>query len=78
MKTIRSRILLIAVLVLGSVFSLIPRTVVERAHDPATGRMVETRVRRVPIHLGLDLRGGTHIELEVDPSKAQVVLLLQV
>ena len=72
MKTLRSRMLLIALLVLGSIFSLIPRTVVERTHDPATGRMVETRVRRIPIHLGLDLRGGTHLVLEVDPSKAHV------
>ena len=72
MKTIRSRVLLITLLMLGSVFSLLPRTVTERTWDPATGQMVETPARRIPIKLGLDLRGGTHLALEVDPSKAQV------
>jgi len=72
MKTIRSRFLLMTLLIVGSIFSLIPRTVVERTRDPATGQVVETKVRRIPIHLGLDLRGGTHLVLEVDPSKAHV------
>ncbi len=70
MKTIRSRMLLIALLALGSVVSLLPRTVTERAYDPDTGHVVETTARRVPIELGLDLRGGTHLELEVDRSRA--------
>ncbi|MGD8320071.1 MAG: protein translocase subunit SecD [Gemmatimonadota bacterium] len=64
--------LLITLLIMGSIFSLIPRTVVERTRDPGTGQMVETKVRRIPIHLGLDLRGGTHLVLEVDPSKGHV------
>jgi len=64
--------LLITLLILDSIFSLIPRTVVERTRDPGTGQMVETEVRRIPIHLGLDLWGGTHLVLEVDPSKGRV------
>lgn len=72
MKTIRSRVLLIALLTAGSVFSLLPRAVTERTHDPDTGQMVETTVRRVPIHLGLDLRGGSHLALEIDESNARV------
>jgi SecD/SecF fusion protein len=72
MKTIRSRILVITLLALGSVFSLIPRTVTERTLDPATGQMVEQTVRRVPIDLGLDLSGGVHLALELDNSQARV------
>lgn len=70
MKSIRSRILLITLLALGSVLSLLPRTVTERAFDPVSGQMVETDVRRIPIDLGLDLRGGTHLVLEVDRAGA--------
>jgi SecD/SecF fusion protein len=70
MKTIRSRMLLIAMLVAGSVFFLLPRPVTERSYDPTTGRIVETTTRRIPIDLGLDLRGGTHLALEVDESRA--------
>ncbi len=72
MKTIRSRMLLIALLAVSSVLSLLPRTVTERTYDPGSGRMVDARVRRIPIRLGLDLRGGTHFTLEVDSSKAHV------
>ncbi|MGD2068778.1 MAG: protein translocase subunit SecD [Gemmatimonadota bacterium] len=72
MKTIRSRILLIALLAAASVLSLVPRSVTERAYDPESGQVVETTTRRVPIDLGLDLRGGTHLALEIDESKAEV------
>ena len=72
MKTIRSRMLLIALLIAGSVLSLVPRTATERTYDPASGQMVDTKVRRIPIRLGLDLRGGTHMVLEVDSSKTHV------
>lgn len=68
MKTIRSRIILILLLAIGSVLSLLPRTVTERALDPETGQVTEHEVRRVPIELGLDLRGGVHLALELDPS----------
>jgi SecD/SecF fusion protein len=66
------RLAAIAILAAASVFALLPRTVSERAYDSATGQMRDTLVRRVPISLGLDLRGGTHLALEVDESKGRV------
>ena len=70
--TMRWRLITIAALVLGSIVVLIPRNVTEREYDPATGRMHDAVVRRIPISLGLDLRGGVHLALEVDESKAAV------
>ena len=69
MKTIRSRLLWMLVLAAASMIALIPRNVTQRAYDPVTSRMRDTVVRRVPIKLGLDLRGGVHLALEVDRSK---------
>lgn len=72
MKTLQSRLLFIALLVIGGVLSLLPRPVVERTLDPDSGRVVVDTVRRVPIALGLDLRGGSHLALEVDQSLGPV------
>lgn len=72
MKTIRSRIMLITLLAIGSALSLLPRTVTERALDPATGQVTEQTTRRIPIDLGLDLSGGVHLALELDPSAPRV------
>ncbi|MEM7415307.1 MAG: protein translocase subunit SecD [Gemmatimonadota bacterium] len=72
MKTTRSRIILITVLAIASLVSLLPRTVTERALDPATGQVTEHSVRRIPIDLGLDLSGGVHLALELDPSQPAV------
>ncbi|MFW6201498.1 MAG: protein translocase subunit SecD, partial [Gemmatimonadota bacterium] len=72
MKRIRWRLVAICGLVAASLFSLIPRDVERRAYDPASGQVRETTVRRVPIDLGLDLRGGIHLALEVDRSRAEV------
>jgi protein-export membrane protein SecD len=72
MKRLRSRLLWIAVLAIGSALSLLPRNVTQRLYDPATAAWHDTTLRRVPIQLGLDLRGGTHIALEVDQSRAPV------
>src|SRR5439155_7124099 len=55
-----------------SILSLIPRNQTERTLDPNTHLMKDTSVRRVPIHLGLDLQGGIHLALEVDQSKGPV------
>src|SRR5262245_54938321 len=62
----------IAALAAISLFALLPRNVRQRSYDPVSGRMRDTTVRLVPIHLGLDLRGGTHLALEVDESKGRV------
>jgi protein-export membrane protein SecD/preprotein translocase SecF subunit len=72
MKRLRSRLLLIAVLAVGSALFLLPRNVTQRLYDPAAGGWHDTTLRRVPIELGLDLRGGTHIALEVDQSRGTV------
>src|SRR5436309_5062290 len=72
MSTIRSRLLLIAGLLVLSVWQLMPTNVTERVPDKTTGRMKDTTIRRVPINLGLDLQGGIHLALEVDQSKGPV------
>jgi len=72
MSTIRGRIIIIALLLLGSVWKLLPTHVTQRVPDQLTGRMKDTSVRRVPINLGLDLQGGIHLALEVDQSKGPV------
>src|SRR6058998_746010 len=71
-KKIRGRLWVIAVLIAGSVASLIPRNTKQRVIDPASGRMKDTTVRRLPINLGLDLQGGIHLALEVDQSRGPV------
>src|SRR5881409_3091994 len=71
-STIRSRLIVTGVLLVGSVFALRPSNTTQRVRDAATGRMKDTTVRRVPINLGLDLQGGIHLALEVDESKGPV------
>ena len=70
--TIRWRLIWIGGLIAASVVLLLPRNVDQRVYDPSTGRLEATTVRRVPIPLGLDLRGGVHLAFEVDESKAPV------
>lgn len=71
-KRIRTRLWMIAGLVAASVAALVPRNTTQRIIDPATGQLRDTTVRRVPINLGLDLRGGIHLALEVDQTKGPV------
>jgi preprotein translocase subunit SecD len=66
--TIRSRLLLIAALVIASVYFLFPRNVTLRERG-ANGVMRDTVVTRVPLKRGLDLQGGMHLALELDQSK---------
>jgi preprotein translocase subunit SecD len=72
MSTIRGRLIIIGILVLGSILSLLPRNITQRVVDQSTGRMKDTTIRRVPVNLGLDLQGGIHLALEVDESKGPV------
>src|SRR3954447_4228863 len=67
-STIRSRLLLIAVLIVGSVYFLFPRNVTIREPGP-NGVMHDVEVTRVPLKRGLDLQGGMHLALELDQSK---------
>ena len=71
-KKIRGRLWVIAVLVGVSIVSLVPRNTKQRVIDPATGRLKDTTVRRLPVNLGLDLQGGIHLALEVDETKGPV------
>jgi preprotein translocase subunit SecD len=71
-KRIRTRLWVIAGLLAASVWALRPRDTTQRIIDPATGQLRDTTVRRVPINLGLDLRGGIHLALEVDQTKGPV------
>jgi preprotein translocase subunit SecD len=66
--TIRSRLIVIALLIIGSIYFLFPRTVSLRERGP-NGVMRDTMVTRVPLKRGLDLQGGMHLALELDQSK---------
>ncbi len=68
LSTIRSRLILIGVLIAGSIYFLFPRTVTLRERGP-DGVMRDTVVTRVPLKRGLDLQGGMHLALELDQSK---------
>ncbi|HTY06642.1 MAG TPA: protein translocase subunit SecD [Gemmatimonadales bacterium] len=72
MKTIRNRLIAIGVLFVLAVISILPRSTPIRIEDPKTGKMIDTSERLVPITLGLDLRGGVHLALEVDQSQGPV------
>ncbi|MFZ5625297.1 MAG: preprotein translocase subunit SecD, partial [Gemmatimonadota bacterium] len=65
---IRNRLLIIALLVIASVYNLFPRTITIRERGP-DGVMRDTQVTKVPLKLGLDLQGGMHLGLELDQSQ---------
>ena len=67
-SSIRSRLLVIGVLVTASVYFLFPRDVTTREPGP-NGVMHDVTVTRVPLKRGLDLQGGMHLALELDQSK---------
>src|SRR5947199_8042476 len=70
--TVRSRLITVGIVLVLSIWALIPTNTTQRVRDAATGRMKDTTIRRVPINLGLDLQGGIHLALEVDQSKGPV------
>ena len=63
--SLKYRIAIILGLIAASIWTLFPRTVVERVKR--NGEFVYDTVRRVPLKRGLDLQGGMHLALEVDP-----------
>ena len=67
---LKYRIAIILALVAASIWTLFPRTVVERVKR--NGEFVYDTVRRVPLKRGLDLQGGMHLALEIDDSKGPV------
>ena len=66
--SIRSRLIVIALLVIGSIYFLFPA---DRHAPRARRRRRHARhtVTRVPLKRGLDLQGGMHLALELDQSK---------
>ena len=75
MKSIKWRVIVILALVAASVLALVPRSEKQRLYNAQTGQMRDSTIRRVPIKLGLDLRGGVHLALEVDESRGVVYLI---
>ena len=69
--SLKARLVVIGILVLGSIWSLWPRQITVRVRGQ-DGRMQDTTIQRVPIKQGLDLRGGMHLGLEIDNSRASV------
>src|SRR5690242_3990027 len=68
LATLRSRIIVIAVVVVASIYFLFPRTVTVRERGP-DGVMHDVKQTRIPLKRGLDLQGGMHLALELDQSK---------
>jgi preprotein translocase subunit SecD len=71
MQNLKMRVLLIVALLAVSAWTLRPREVVE-LRTAASGERVPDTTSRVPIKLGLDLKGGMHLALEIDESKGAV------
>lgn len=71
MSNLKSRLLLIAAMILVSIGVLFPRTAIDRVRGE-DGVFVQDTVRRIPLKLGLDLQGGMHLMLEVDQSQQAV------
>ena len=67
---LKTRLIIIAVLVIASVWALFPREVTERVFRD--GVYVDTTVTRFPLKKGLDLEGGMHLALEIDESRGAV------
>ena len=70
MSNLKSRLLVIAALLVASIWALFPRTVIERVKRGDV--YVEDTVRRVPLKRGLDLQGGIHLTLDIDESRGTV------
>lgn len=66
--TIRSRLIVIVILMLLSVYNLLPREQTIRVRTES-GAMKDTVVKIIPPNKGLDLKGGMHLGLELDESE---------
>src|SRR5687768_334814 len=70
MSNLKYRLLFILAMIVASVWSLFPRSVVERVRRG--DRYVYDTTTRVPLKRGLDLQGGMHLSLEIDEAKQAV------
>jgi preprotein translocase subunit SecD len=67
-STLRNRLIVIGLLLLGCAIALFPRNETIRV-AAGEGIFKDSTVRRVPIKRGLDLKGGMHLALELDQSQ---------
>ncbi len=70
MNRLRTRLIVLGVLIAASIFMLFPRDTIERVKRGDD--FAYDTVQRVPLKLGLDLQGGMYLALEVDESKQAV------
>src|SRR5690349_17822793 len=70
MSNLKYRVLLIVALLAAAGWSLYPRKTIERVKRG--DHFVLDTVTRVPLKRGLDLQGGMHLALEIDPSKGTI------
>jgi preprotein translocase subunit SecD len=73
MKELKYRLGIIALLLIASIVSLWPRNVVERLPGKEGETAVYDTVKRIPLKLGLDLKGGMYISLQPDESKGVIM-----
>jgi preprotein translocase subunit SecD len=66
--SIRNRLIVIAILILGSLWAVRPRQVIRIVTD-STGATRPDTVTHFGPNLGLDLQGGIHLALELDQTK---------
>src|SRR2546422_3803993 len=60
MRSLRWRLIWIALATAFAVAALVPRNTTQRVLDQKSGRMKDTTVRRVPLSPRLDPQGGRH------------------
>ncbi len=70
--SIRTRLIVVAILLVVSVLSLRPRSVTYRTGG-GDRPVADTTVERFGLKTGLDLQGGMHLALEIDQSGGTVV-----
>src|SRR5690606_21779094 len=68
LASLRNRLIIIGLLIVGCIYSLLPREITTRVPGP-NGVMRDSVSREIPIKRGLDLQGGIHLELELDQSR---------
>jgi preprotein translocase subunit SecD len=68
MSNLKYRFLIIAVLCAVSIWALFPRNETQRVRG-ADGVLHDVETRKVPLRLGLDLKGGMYLQLGVDESR---------
>src|SRR3954469_927595 len=71
LDSVKTRLIVIGVLIVASIAALWPREVKKRVQG-ADGAMHDTLIKEVNLKRGLDLQGGIHLALEIDESGGTV------